>query len=150
MDPLNPPATTGWWDRVPLERMDRGQWESLCDGCGRCCLHKLQDADTGAVTLTNVACRLLDETTARCSDYRRRKALVPDCVRLTAGRLPQVDWLPDSCAYRRIDEGRGLPDWHPLVTGDSASARAAGQTVAGKVVSEVRAGPLEDHIVDAI
>lgn len=139
-----------WWDRVPLNRMDRGQWESLCDGCGRCCLHKLQDADTGEVSLTNVACRLLDERTARCGDYRRRKAIVPDCVRLTAERLPQVDWLPDSCAYRRIDEGRGLPDWHPLVTGDPDSARAAGQTVAGKVVSEVRAGPLEDHLVDAV
>ena len=141
---------TPWWESVPLDRMDRGQWESLCDGCGRCCLHKLQDADTGEVSLTNVACRLLDERTARCSDYRRRKALVPDCVRLTAQRLPQVDWLPASCAYRRIDEGRGLPDWHPLVTGDPMSAHKAGQTVAGKVVSEVRAGPLEDHLVDAI
>lgn len=150
MDTLRVSDVTGWWDTVPLDLMDRGQWESLCDGCGRCCLHKLQNSDTGAVTLTNVACRLLNERTARCSDYRRRKAIVPDCVRLTPQSLPRVDWLPDSCAYRRIEEGRGLPDWHPLVTGDPASGRAAGKTVAGKVISEVRAGPLEDHVVDAI
>ena len=132
---------------LPLATLDRAEWEALCDGCGQCCLHKLEDEDTGEVHMTNVACKLLDTGTARCSDYRHRKAYVPDCLRLTLKIVHDVPWLPETCAYRRRAEGRELPDWHHLLTGDLAGVRASGASVAGRVVSETDAGPLEHHIV---
>jgi uncharacterized cysteine cluster protein YcgN (CxxCxxCC family) len=98
--------------------MSRAEWESLCDGCGKCCLHKLEDIDTGAIAFTKVACRMLDCSTGRCRDYANRKQHVPDCVRLTPTRVKKIDWLPKSCAYRLIDEGKDLYWWHPLVSGD--------------------------------
>jgi uncharacterized cysteine cluster protein YcgN (CxxCxxCC family) len=138
----------GFWE-LPLEALDRAEWEALCDGCGRCCLHKLEDADTGEVTETNVACRLLDPTTARCSDYKHRKAFVPDCLRLTPKLVAEVPWLPTSCAYRRRAEGQPIPRWHPLLNGGSQEAMIlAGASVVGRTVSETDAGPLEHHIVD--
>jgi uncharacterized cysteine cluster protein YcgN (CxxCxxCC family) len=136
-----------FWE-LPLEALDRDEWEALCDGCGRCCLHKLEDADTGEVIQTNVACRLLDRKTARCSDYRHRKAFVPDCLRLTPRLVAQVRWLPETCAYRRRAEDRPLPDWHYLLTGSEDAMIHAGASVAGRVVSEDDAGPLEHHIVE--
>lgn len=128
--------------------MTEAEWESLCDGCGRCCLHKLRDEDTDEISFTNVACRLLDLNTARCSDYERRQAKVPDCVRLTPRSLAGVDWLPPSCAYRRLGEGKDLPRWHPLITGDPASVHRAGASVTGRALSERDAGPLEHHVVE--
>ena len=136
-----------FWE-LPLEALDREEWEALCDGCGRCCLHKLEDEDTGAVVETNVACRLLDHATARCSDYRHRKAFVPDCLRLTPKLVSEVPWLPPTCAYRRRAEGKPLPEWHPLLTGSPEAMIRAGVSVAGRVVGENDAGPLEHHIVD--
>ncbi len=136
-----------FWE-LPLDRLDRAEWEALCDGCGRCCLHKLEDADTGAIEDTNVACRLLDTDTARCRDYKHRKAFVPDCMRLTPDKVADLPWLPKSCAYRRRAEGRSLPDWHYLICGDRDAVHRAGAGVAGRVVSETDAGPLEHHIVD--
>ena len=136
-----------FWE-LPLEALDREEWEALCDGCGRCCLHKLEDADTGEVIQTNVACRLLDRKTALCSDYRHRKAFVPDCLRLTPRLVSQVAWLPETCAYRRRSEGRPLPEWHYLLTGSRESMVRAGVSVTGRVVSEDDAGPLEHHIVE--
>ena len=136
-----------FWD-LPLADLDRAEWEALCDGCGRCCLHKLEDEDTGAIEHTNVACRLLDTETARCRDYRHRKAFVPDCLRLTLRLVYTVPWLPETCAYRRRAENRPLPEWHPLLTGSDEAMKRSGQCVAGKVVSEDEAGPLEHHIVD--
>ncbi|RIV77939.1 YcgN family cysteine cluster protein [Pelagerythrobacter aerophilus] len=136
-----------FWER-PLAELSREEWEALCDGCGRCCLHKIEDADTGEIEDTNVACKLLDTGTARCRDYRNRKAFVPDCLRLTLKIVGTVSWLPETCAYRRRAADEPLPEWHPLLTGDPDSVKRAGASVAGRVVSETDAGPLEHHIVD--
>jgi len=136
-----------FWD-LPLEDLNRAEWEALCDSCGRCCLHKLEDDETGEIHETNVACKLLDTGTARCRDYRNRRALVPDCLRLTPKLVAQVSWLPETCAYRRRAEGRPLPQWHYLLTGSHEAMHRAGASVGGKVISENVAGPLEHHIVD--
>ena len=127
--------------------MSRAEWESLCDGCGRCCLHKLRDEDTERLAFTEVACRLLDVGTARCKDYANRKRHVPDCVKLTPRKLDEIDWLPPSCGYRLVAEGRDLAWWHPLVSGDPDTVRTAGISVAGRAVTERKAGALEDHVV---
>lgn len=115
-----------FWKRKTLAEMSPAEWESLCDGCGKCCLVVLEDADTGAFHETDVACRLYDPKTRRCSDYARRHARVPDCVRLSAEAVATLKWMPKTCAYRLLADGRDLPDWHPLVSGDrSAVVRAA-------------------------
>ena len=136
-----------FWE-LELNELSRTEWEALCDGCGRCCLHKLEDEDTGEILETNIACKLLDTGTARCKDYRHRKAFVPDCLRLTLRLVKQVPWLPQSCAYRRRAEGKPLPDLHPLLTGSRDAMLAAGACVAGRVVCETVAGPVDHHIVD--
>jgi uncharacterized cysteine cluster protein YcgN (CxxCxxCC family) len=142
------PAEKPFWETVPLDRMNRQQWDSLCDGCGQCCTHKLEDEETGEVFRTHVSCRLLDTATARCRDYPNRKAHVPECVRLTPALLETIDWLPDSCAYLRIHRGQGLAEWHPLISGDPMSVVRAGISVAGRVISEDDAGDLENHIIE--
>ena len=136
-----------FWEK-PLAALDRGEWEALCDGCGKCCLHKVEDADTGEIHPTNVACRLLDRDTGRCLNYRGRRAYVPDCVRLTAGGLARLSWLPSTCAYRLRSEGKPLPDWHYLVSGDRETVHQAGMSVRGWTVAEDMAGPLEYHLTD--
>lgn len=137
-----------FWKRKTLRQMSPAEWESLCDGCAKCCLHKLEDEGTGEVHHTNVACRLLDLSTGRCANYRQRKLLVPDCLKLTVDRIRRSDWLPATCAYRLVAEGKDLPDWHPLITGDTESTRRRGHSVVGWAVSERDAGPLEQHVVD--
>ena len=137
-----------FWETTPLDAMTREEWEALCDGCGKCCLHKLQDEDSGELHPTNIACKLLDRDTARCSDYRRRRAFVPDCVRLTARSVGSIAWLPGTCAYRLLDEGEQLPDWHYLVCGDREAVHRAGESVRGWTVSENDAGDPEHHLVD--
>jgi uncharacterized cysteine cluster protein YcgN (CxxCxxCC family) len=139
-----------FWEKVPLAAMTAAEWEALCDGCGKCCLNKLEDAETGAVAVTRIACRLLDGATCRCRDYANRKAEVPDCVVLTADRLGDIAyWLPATCAYRCLFEGRPLPDWHPLLTGDPGSVHRAGASVRGWTVPEweVPEDEWEDHII---
>ena len=136
-----------FWER-PLAELSRDEWEALCDGCGKCCLHKVEDALTGEIHPTNVACRLLDRTTCRCSNYRMRRAFVPDCVRLSAGNVERIAWLPSTCAYRLRAEGKPLEDWHPLVSGDPESVHRAGVSVRGRTVTEDEAGDLEHHLVD--
>lgn len=136
-----------FWE-LPLARLTEAEWEALCDGCGQCCLHKLEDMDTGEIERTNVACRLLDPETATCRDYRNRKTHVPDCLRLTLKLVEEVSWLPDSCAYRLRAQGETLPPWHYLVCGDRDAVRRAEMSVAGRVISEIDAGPLEHHIVE--
>lgn len=135
-----------FWRTTPLDAMTDAQWESLCDGCGRCCLHKLRDEDDD-ILYTEVSCRLLDTQSCRCSDYANRQAKVPDCVRLTPAELATIDWLPPSCAYRCVAEGRGLAWWHPLVSGRAESVHEAGVSVRGRAIDEREAGMLEDHIV---
>jgi hypothetical protein len=139
--------TQPFWRQKTLGEMTRAEWESLCDGCGRCCLHKLRDIDTDELRWTDVACRLLDVTSCRCSDYANRKARVPDCVKLTAKRVEAIDWLPPTCAYRLVAEGNDLPWWHPLVSGDPETVVTAGVSVRGKVLREREAGALENHLV---
>ncbi len=140
-----------FWEEKPLDRMNRAEWESLCDGCGKCCIHKLEDEETGELHPTNIACKLLDRRSGQCSDYRHRHAYVPECVRLTPAKLRQLDWLPVTCAYRLIDEGQPLPEWHHLVNGgDREAVHAAGESVRGWTVSEDDVGDFENHIVDRI
>ncbi|MDO8289731.1 MAG: YcgN family cysteine cluster protein [Parvibaculum sp.] len=139
-----------FWKRKTLEEMNRKEWESLCDGCAKCCLVKLEDEDTLVIEYTNVACRLLDCTTCQCSDYKNRKKHVPDCVKLSPKVIEEVSWMPPSCAYRLISEGKDLPDWHPLVSGETESVVEAGMSVRGRVVSEteIEFDDICDYIVE--
>ena len=137
-----------FWRRKTLEEMTPAEWEKLCDGCGKCCLHKLEDADTGEISYTNVACRLLDLGTCRCSDYKHRRMLVHDCLQLSPKSIRELKWLPPTCGYRLIDEGRDLYWWHPLVSGDPETVHQAGISVRGRAIAESKAGDLEDHIVE--
>ena len=140
-------APAKFWRTKRLDQMSREEWESLCDGCGRCCLHKLRHDDE-ALSHTNVACRLLDLTSCRCGDYARRRRRVPDSISLTPAAIDEIDWLPPSCAYRRLAEGQDLAWWHPLVSGDPDSVHTARASVRGRAISETRSGLLEDHIVE--
>src|ERR1700752_4235706 len=139
-----------FWKTKTLEEMSEVEWESLCDGCGRCCLNKLEDEDTGAIEWTSVACRLLDSDACRCSDYPNRQVHVPDCVRLTPEKARTLPWLPPTCAYRLVAEGKDLYWWHPLVSGDPHTVHEAGISVRGRVEGhedEIADADLEDHIV---
>ncbi|MDS4070815.1 MAG: YcgN family cysteine cluster protein [Candidatus Competibacter sp.] len=142
--------TAPFWESKSLVELTPTEWEALCDGCGKCCLHKLEDEDTGELFHTNVACRLLDLNTGRCARYAERFRWVPDCVQLTPSLVRRVEWLSSTCAYRLRAEGKPLPDWHPLRTGDSDSTRRAGTSVCGWAVPERRARRLEDHIIESL
>ena len=131
-----------FWRTKRLDEMNAAEWESLCDGCGRCCLNKLEDWDTGAIHWTSIGCRLLDGETCRCTDYPNRQAQVPDCIQLTPATVRSLSWLPPTCGYRMVEEGRDLYWWHPLVSGDPESVHAAGISVRDRV-----AGPEEDYTV---
>ena len=136
-----------FWEK-PLKSLDREEWEALCDGCGKCCLHKLEDDATGALHPTNVACRLLDRGSCRCGNYKLRRVLVPDCVRLDPANMTGIDWLPSTCAYRLRADDKPLYAWHYLISGDRESVHAAGMSVRGWTISEDEAGDLEHHLVD--
>jgi uncharacterized protein len=138
-----------FWRTKRLAQMTKQEWESLCDGCGKCCLHKLEDEEDARIYFTNVACRLLDPHTCRCANYKNRKQLVPDCVVLTPKKLKNIEWLPDTCAYRLVEEGKDLYDWHPLRSGSAHSVHTAGISVRGKIVSETIVGDnYEDFILN--
>ena len=139
--PIPQVADQPFWKTMALEQMRRVQWEALCDGCGRCCLQKFQDGKTGKVTYTWVSCYLLDTQACRCADYGNRTTLVPDCLVLTPEQIPRLRWLPNTCAYRRLSEGKDLHDWHPLVSGDPESIHRAGISVRDKAISEVYVHP---------
>ncbi len=130
--------------------MSQSEWESLCDGCGRCCLNKLEDWDTGEIHWTNIACRLLDSKTCRCRDYENRLEKVPDCIQLSPEKMDELHWLPPTCAYRLIHEGRELYDWHYLISGDRESVHAAGVSVRGRTITEfgLKFEDYENHLVD--
>lgn len=139
-----PPAEPPFWHK-PLIELTKAEWESLCDGCGRCCLVKLEDEDTGRVHFTNIGCRLLDSQRCRCRDYRRRLSRVPDCVKLTPETVRQISWLPPTCAYRLVAEGKDLMWWHPLVSGSSETVHEAGISVRDRVAENEDDVPLSDY-----
>ncbi|KGT47379.1 YcgN family cysteine cluster protein [Acinetobacter sp. ANC 7454] len=126
-----------FWKHHALTKLNPAEWEALCDGCGLCCLIKLEDEETREVAYTKVACKLLDCQTARCSDYLNRLQYVPDCIQLTPEKLAKIHWLPSSCAYRRVAEGKALPSWHYLLTGSRESVIKARKSAAGRCLSEV-------------
>ena len=144
-------VVTAFWKRKTLEQMDRQEWESLCDGCGLCCLQKLEDEDEddGSVYYTRIACKLLDLETCRCRDYPNRRQFVPDCIQLTPGQASEFRWLPPTCAYRLVAEGLDLPPWHPLVCGDPQAVHKAGISQAGRMLSEnaVSEDDWEDYMI---
>jgi uncharacterized protein len=135
-----------FWKRKRLDEMSPTEWESLCDGCGKCCLHKLEDEDNGDIAMTNVACRYLDLESCRCKDYANRQRNVDDCVQLTPDVVPTLRWLPDTCAYRLVAEGRDLFSWHPLVSGDPETVHSANRSVRGDAISEDDVNDIEDHV----
>lgn len=138
-----------FWQMKTLAEMTDGEWESLCDGCGLCCLNKLEDWDTGEVVWTSIRCQLLDDESCRCSDYENRQATVPDCIRLTVKSVAEISWLPPTCGYRLIRDGEDLYWWHPLVSGDPETVHLAGISARGRTVSEdgLDVEDYEDYLV---
>lgn len=137
-----------FWEYKSLEELNPEEWEKLCDRCGRCCLNKLQDVDTDEILETNVACHLLDCETGRCRDYANRSKIVPDCMSLTSEMIKTINWLPPTCAYRLKNEGKDIPDWHPLKSGSQDTVEVAGVSVAKRCISENDADDLENYIVN--
>jgi uncharacterized cysteine cluster protein YcgN (CxxCxxCC family) len=125
-----------YWKRKSLSEMSKEEWEGLCDGCALCCMHKVEDEDTGEVFYTDVACRLLDLDTCKCTDYANRAKIVAECFVLSPDEPGLFAWLPASCAYRLVANGQDLPDWHPLISGDPDTVHEAGISTKGKAVSE--------------
>ncbi|MCG8489656.1 MAG: YcgN family cysteine cluster protein [Chromatiales bacterium] len=144
-------TTKPFWRTKSLEALSREEWESLCDGCAKCCLQKLEDEETREIYFTNVVCDLLDQESCRCTHYRERSTLVPNCITLQPADLKDPYWLPPSCAYRLIAEGKELPAWHPLLcNGDRHRMRLGGHSIHGKVVTEAEADDWEHHLIDWI
>ncbi|MDB6453804.1 YcgN family cysteine cluster protein [Falsirhodobacter sp. 20TX0035] len=140
-----------FWETVKLKNMTPQEWEALCDGCGKCCLNKIEFEDTNEIAFTRVACKLLDGTSCFCSKYETRRDYVPDCVQLTPKKLPEIAyWLPRTCAYRRLHEGKPLPDWHHLITGDRESIHRAQASVRGWTVPEYQVSEedWEDYLIE--
>ena len=139
-------ASRPFWETKSLAEMTPREWESLCDGCGLCCLIRFEDEDTGEIIPTRVHCRLFDSESCACSNYAQRKRHVPDCIKLTPQNVDTLKWMPLSCAYRRVNEGRGLADWHPLISGDPESVHRAGVSIRGETVSEESLADPDDAI----
>ncbi|MFI3199666.1 MAG: YcgN family cysteine cluster protein [Methylococcaceae bacterium] len=137
-----------FWKTKKLPEMTTEEWESLCDNCGKCCLHKLEDEDSGAIVFTSVACKLINLTTCRCTRYNERTQLVPECLNLKQNDFTQYHWLPSTCAYRLLNENKDLPAWHPLVSGSSASVKKAGVSIRSYAIKESMAVNLEDHVIE--
>ena len=138
-----------FWQTQSLAQMTATQWESLCDGCGRCCLHKIEDEDTNKIYFTDVACRYLDEETCQCQHYGTRQALVPDCLTIHPDWGEKFNWLPQTCAYRLLSEGKPLFDWHPLISGDKNSVHLAGISIRGRAFRDDKIASKEmyKHII---
>jgi len=132
------PQSEAFWRQKSLDQMNEAEWEALCDGCGQCCLLKLEDEDTGKLYLTRLACRLLDVGNCRCTDYDNRHSRVPDCLAISPANVSQIDWLPDTCAYRLIANGHDLAWWHPLVSGCASTVHQAGVSVRQVAISETK------------
>jgi len=137
-----------FWKTKSLNQMTKAEWESLCDGCGKCCLHKLEDIDTGEISISNVSCSFLDETSCRCKDYNNRQENVDDCIQLDLKNLKTLQWLPSTCAYRLIDEGKSLYDWHHLISGSSETIHEKGMSVRDYAVNESKLKNVEEYILE--
>lgn len=136
-----------FWKQKSLSEMTNEEWESLCDGCGKCCLNKIIDDDTDELYYTDVGCELLDSNTCQCKQYTKRFDFVPACTEITVKNIADLTWLPESCSYRRLYKGRDLPSWHPLLVGSKKEMNAKGLSVANRIVCETKVKYLEDHIV---
>ncbi|APX12246.1 YcgN family cysteine cluster protein [Tateyamaria omphalii] len=151
-DPIDRSGLTPrFWEKKTISKLTRKEWEALCDGCGKCCLNKLEDDESGEVALTRVACRLLDDETCRCGQYDIRHQFVPDCIVLKPSNIAEhLYWIPETCAYRLVYERKPLFDWHPLISGTADTVHAAGVSMRGRTVSEfdVADDDWEDHIID--
>ncbi|MDX5402317.1 MAG: YcgN family cysteine cluster protein [Rhodobacterales bacterium] len=151
-DPINRKGLRPrFWENHPIDRLTQAEWEALCDGCGKCCLNKLEDEDTGEVALTRIACRLLDDSTCRCSQYPIRHQFVPECIVLSPQNMDRnLYWMPDTCAYKLLWQGRPLYDWHPLISGDPQTVHDAGVSVQGITIPEfeVPEDNWEDYIIE--
>lgn len=139
-----------FWQNKSLDQLNRQQWESLCDHCGKCCLHRLEDEDTQEIYFTNVVCSLLDVKHCHCTDYENRSTRVPNCVTMTIKDLDDPYWLPSTCAYRLLAEHKPLPDWHPLISGTQSTVSSSGNSIEGRVINENDADELEYHLIDWI
>ena len=146
---MTPESRDNWWNTKSLQELSSDEWESLCDGCAKCCLHKLEDEDTGEIYYTKVRCQYLEEEQCRCSDYARRSVLVPNCIHLHPDEVANYDWLPSTCAYRLRANGEPLADWHYLVSGDPQSVHRAGVSIRGRAISDAYVHPdgFEEHII---
>ncbi|MEH6556640.1 MAG: YcgN family cysteine cluster protein [Oceanicoccus sp.] len=140
---------SNFWENKPLDQLSEDEWESLCDGCAKCCLHKLEDEDSGEVFYTKVVCRYMDEQ-CRCTEYQRRNELVPNCVWLRPEDVKEFHWLPSTCAYRLVSEGKPLESWHPLISGSPDTVHSAGISIKGRALSEEYVHPdgLDEHIIN--
>jgi len=145
-----PQTQSGFWKEKELSQLSREEWEALCDGCAKCCLHRLEDEDTQEIHFTNVVCHLLDLETAQCTRYTERSVLVPNCITMKLKDLDNPYWLPSTCAYRLLAEGKELPEWHPLRSGDPESVFTSGNAILGRVICETEADDLEHHMIDWI
>lgn len=137
-----------FWQTKTLSQMTTEEWESLCDGCGKCCLNKLEDEDTGEIHFTSVVCNLIDLDTCRCTRYKERTTLVPECLDLKQHDFAEYNWLPATCAYRLLTDGKDLPTWHPLVSGSSQEVKDAGVSICSYAMKEEDCDDLEDHIIE--
>jgi uncharacterized cysteine cluster protein YcgN (CxxCxxCC family) len=137
-----------FWETKSLKQMTKYEWESLCDGCGKCCLHKLEDIDTGEVSISNVACSFLDEETCNCKDYSNREKNVPDCISLDLKNIKKLQWLPETCAYRLIDEGKSLYNWHHLISGSKSTIHEYGMSVRDYSINESKLNNAEEYILE--
>lgn len=137
-----------FWKTKKLTEMSREEWESLCDNCGKCCLNKLEDEDTGEIFFTSVVCDLIDLKTCRCTRYQNRTQLVPDCIDIKSEEFVQFDWLPSTCAYRLVAEEQDLPSWHPLITGQGESVHDAGVSIRSYAITESESSDLLDHVIE--
>lgn len=137
-----------FWEKKTLSQMSQNEWESLCDGCGKCCLNKIIDDETEELHFTNVACHLLHTKTCQCRKYEKRLKLVPDCVKVSLDDIDQFHWLPASCAYKLLAEEKPIPEWHPLITGSQSKMHQGGHSIRGKIISETQIAPenLADYI----
>ncbi|MCK5121802.1 MAG: YcgN family cysteine cluster protein [Methylococcales bacterium] len=137
-----------FWETKKLSEMTTKEWESICDGCGKCCLNKLEDEDTGEIFFTSVVCNLIDLDTCRCTRYLERTTLIPECLDLKQHDFSEYNWLPSTCAYRLLTDGKELPSWHPLVSGDQESVKDAGVAISSFAMKESDVDDLEDHIIE--